>query len=153
MRISELINLTWQNVDIKNKKLHIVGDVKTPHSNRTVPIFEPNLKILKALNKKRVKNIEPDLDFVFLYQGEKCNPNILAKRRYEYCEMCGFDFTFHQCRHTFATILYNASVDIKQAQEWLGHSNFNTTMNIYTHLNEQNKITSTDKVNEYLKSV
>jgi len=153
LRISELINLTWQNIDIKNKKLHIVGDVKTPHSNRTVPIFEPNLKILKSLNKKRVKNIEPDIDFVFLYQGEKCNPNILAKKRYEYCEMCGFDFTFHQCRHTFATILYNAGVDIKQAQEWLGHSNFNTTMNIYTHLNEQNKITSTDKVNEYLKSV
>lgn len=154
LRISELFNLVWSDVDLKNKKIKIHGDVKTKNSNRTVPLFEPAYEILKKYdNKTRIKNIKANLNFVFLYNGEKCNPNILSKRRYEYCEMVGFKFTFHQCRHTFATILYNAGVDIKQAQEWLGHANFNTTMNIYTHLDEQNKITSTDKVNEFLKSV
>lgn len=153
LRISELINLVWSDVNLKTKKLKIHGDVKTPYSNRTVPIFEPALKILKKLNKNRIKNIDTDLDFVFMYDGEKCNPNILSKRRYEYNEMCGFKFTFHQCRHTFITICYNAGVDAKQTQEWVGHASISTTMDIYTHLSEQNKKDNTTKINEYIKTL
>jgi integrase len=153
LRISELKNLTWQNVDMKNKKIYVTGDVKTLNSNRGVPILEPVNELLKQFSANGIKNIDADKDFVFLYRGQQLNPNILSKQRYEYCALCGFKFTFHQCRHTFATILYNAGIDIKQAQEWLGHANFNTTMNIYTHLSEQNKTTSTDKLNEYLKTV
>lgn len=154
LRISEAINLTWKNVNMKDKKIYITGDVKTLNSNRTVPILDPANDILKQLNSGRIKNFDSDKDFVFLDADNKqLNPNIISKQRYEYNQLCGFKFTFHQCRHTFATILYNANIDIKQAQEWLGHANFNTTMNIYTHLNEQNKTTSTDKLNEYLKSV
>jgi len=153
LRISELINLTWQNVDLKAKKIYINGDVKTLNSNRTVPILEPTNEILKKFSVNRIKNIDTDKDFVFLNNGKQLNANTLSKQRYKYNKLCGFKFTFHQCRHTFATILYNAGVDIKQTQEWLGHANFNTTMDIYTHLNEQNKITATDKIEEYLKTI
>lgn len=153
LRISELINLTWQNIELKAKKIYINGDVKTLNSNRTVPILEPANEILKQFSVNRIKNIDADKDFVFLDREQQLNPNILSKKRYEYCELCGFKFTFHQCRHTFATLLYNAGVDIKQAQEWLGHANFNTTMDIYTHLDQQNKKTATDKIEEYLKTI
>lgn len=153
LRISELINLTWQDVDLKERAIYIHGDVKTINSNRTVPLFDSAYDILKQLSNNRIKNIDAKKDFVFLHKGKKYTENIMSKERYKYCKHVGFDFTFHQCRHTFATILYNAGVDVKQAQEWLGHANFSTTMDIYTHLSEQNNKTATDKMNEYLKTV
>lgn len=153
LRISELINLTWSDVDLKAKNIRIHGDVKTPYSNRTVPLFEPALKILKDYDKSNIKNIDADLDFIFLYGGVKWKRSDLSNERYRSLAIFEFSFTFHQLRHTFATICYNAGVDVKQAQEWLGHASFNTTMDIYTHLSEQNKKDNTAKLNEYLKSM
>lgn len=153
MRISELINLVWPDVHLKRNEIKIHGDVKTPHSNRVIPIFEPFKKILDELSKTRIKNIDPKKDYVFLKDGEKCKLNDLSNMRYKCFDDVGFEFTFHQLRHTFITICYNAGVDVKQTQEWAGHANFNTTMDIYTHLSEQNKKDNTNKINEYLKSI
>lgn len=153
LRISELINLTWQKVDLKNKKIKIDGDVKTKNSNRLVPLFEPAYEILKRYNNSRIKNIDADKDYVFLIDGAKRKLGILSDRRYKYCKILNFDFTFHQLRHTFITICYNAGIDVKQVQEWVGHASFNTTMDIYTHLSKENKKDNTDKLNEFLKSM
>jgi integrase len=153
LRISELINLTWSDVDLKEKLIYVRGDVKTKTSNRSVPIFDPAADVLKQLSNNGIKNIDSKKDYVFLHKGKKYTENIMSKNRYKYCEMVSFDFTFHQCRHTFATICYNAGIDVKQVQEWLGHANFTTTMDIYTHLSEQNNKTSVEKLNEYLKTV
>ena len=153
LRIDELMSLTWSDVDLKELTIKIHGDVKTPYSNRIVPIFAPALDILKKLDSNRIKNIDKKKDFVFTNNGKQYNMNILSNRRYKYIDIVGFDFTYHQLRHTFITICYNADIDVKQVQEWVGHANFNTTMNIYTHLSEQNKNDNTDKLNEYLKSV
>lgn len=43
-------------------------------------------------------------------------------------------FTAHQLRHTYATMLFDAGVDVKSAQKFLGHSNIEVTLDIYTHL-------------------
>lgn len=152
MRISELINLVWPDVHLKKNEIKIHGDVKTPHSNRIIPIFEPFNKILDELSKTRIKNIDPKKDYVFLTNGEKSKLTDLSNMRYKCFADVGFEFTFHQLRHTFITICYNAGVDVKQTQEWAGHANFNTTMDIYTHLSEQNKNDNTTKINEYLKT-
>lgn len=42
-------------------------------------------------------------------------------------------------RHTFATLLVTSGVDIKTTQELMRHSNFNTTMTLYTHINDEVK--------------
>lgn len=47
------------------------------------------------------------------------------------------DFRPHDLRHTFATMLYDAGVDVKSAQYYLGHKDISTTMNLYTHLSEE----------------
>lgn len=152
LRIGELINLTWNDIDLKKKTIKVQGDVKTPHSNRTVPIFEPVYNILKEMDKSRIKNIDAAKDYIFLNHGIQWTRNAVNKQRYNYVKLVGFDFTFHQCRHTFATICYNAGIDAKQTQEWLGHSSVTTTLNIYTHLMKQNKLNAVDKLNEFLKS-
>lgn len=48
-----------------------------------------------------------------------------------------FEFQPHDLRHTFATALYDAGVDVKSAQYYLGHKNIQVTMNLYTHLSEE----------------
>lgn len=42
----------------------------------------------------------------------------------------------HDLRHTYATALYDAGVDIKSAQYYLGHDDVNMTINLYTHLSK-----------------
>lgn len=49
---------------------------------------------------------------------------------------------FHDLRHSCATAMLSEGVPMKQIQEWLGHSNFSTTADIYSHLDYSSKIAS-----------
>ena len=49
---------------------------------------------------------------------------------------------FHDLRHSCASLLLANDVPLKQIQEWLGHSDFSTTANIYAHLDYRSKISS-----------
>jgi len=60
------------------------------------------------------------------------------------------DVTPHIFRHTYATTLYYAGIDIKTAQYLLGHSSIQMTMDIYTHLDAENNNTVLDKLNNYM---
>ena len=53
-------------------------------------------------------------------------------------------------RHTYATILYNAGVDIKSAQRFLGHADIKVTLKIYTHLSEQKEQEAITALNKHL---
>ena len=55
-------------------------------------------------------------------------------------------FRFHDLRHTCASLLLKNGVSMKEIQEWLGHSNFSTTANIYAHLDTAAKNTSAAKM-------
>lgn len=62
------------------------------------------------------------------------------------------DITPHIFRHTYATNLYYAEIDIKTAQILLGHSSIQMTMDIYTHLDNKKLSSSTDKLNAFFDS-
>jgi len=49
---------------------------------------------------------------------------------------------FHDLRHSCASLLLANGVPLKQIQEWLGHSDFSTTANIYAHLDYTSKLSS-----------
>ena len=51
---------------------------------------------------------------------------------------------FHDLRYSCASLMLSSGVPMKQIQEWLGHSDFSTTANIYAHLEYTSKITSAD---------
>lgn len=60
------------------------------------------------------------------------------------------NITAHWLRHTFATMLYMAGVDVLTAKEQLGHADVETTLQIYTHLDSTYKRRSMDKLDAYL---
>ena len=59
-------------------------------------------------------------------------------------------FTAHQLRHTYATILFDAGVDVKSAQRFLGHADIEVTLEIYTHLSSYKVEKAVDSLNEHL---
>ncbi|MDR2571583.1 MAG: tyrosine-type recombinase/integrase [Oscillospiraceae bacterium] len=72
--------------------------------------------------------------------------------------MCSVPFvipriTPHWLRHTYATMLYFAGVDVLTAKEQLGHTDAQTTLGIYTHLDKTHKRKAMSKLDEYLSSV
>ena len=61
--------------------------------------------------------------------------------------------TPHWLRHTFATLLYFAGVDVMTAKEQMGHSDIKTLLDIYTHLDKTHKRKAMDKLDEYIAGV
>lgn len=62
-------------------------------------------------------------------------------------------FTPHYLRHTYASILFMAGVDVMTAKELMGHADIQTTLDIYTHLSKEYKTKEISKLNEYLAAV
>ncbi len=62
------------------------------------------------------------------------------------------NITAHWLRHTFATMLYQAGVDVLTAKEQLGHSDIKTTLDVYTHLDAVHKRKSMNKLDSFLES-
>lgn len=57
---------------------------------------------------------------------------------------------FHQLRHCYATLLYNANVDLLSATKWFGHSDSKTMMDIYTNLQNEKENFSVTSFNDYI---
>lgn len=82
--------------------------------------------------------------YVFVDEmGERMKANYLTSRFPEFLEKKGLRrMRFHDLRHSCASLLLANGVPLKHIQEWLGHSDFSTTANIYAHLDYSAKITS-----------
>lgn len=59
------------------------------------------------------------------------------------------NITPHCLRHTYATMLHAAGVDVVTAQRWMGHSDIKTTLAIYTHLDDKAQEGDTKKLDDY----
>lgn len=56
----------------------------------------------------------------------------------------------HGFRHTHCSLLFEAGAIIKEVQDWLGHSDVQTTLNIYTHVSKERKTSAIDKFVSYV---
>ncbi|MEI6101559.1 MAG: tyrosine-type recombinase/integrase, partial [Eubacteriales bacterium] len=61
------------------------------------------------------------------------------------------DLTAHILRHTYATSLYYAGIDVKTSQRLLGYKNISVTLDIYTHLKVDNEDTA-KKLERYMNA-
>lgn len=167
MRRGEILALTAGDINLENMTIRVtkavefirntphIKEPKTPKSIRTIPILE----CLKPYLERELKGKKKD-DIVFGNKAGNIYSMMAIRRLFDdfnkkYNEYLGsskepIHFTMHQFRHTFCTLLYNAGIDVKMAQDILGHSSVNVTLGIYTHLTDESKRISTDKINEYI---
>ena len=152
----EDLNRTDSQITI-SKSLYFENNkpkIKTPKTDsgvRKVPFLNP---LKKAIPKK-------SKGYLFEKDGEPITQSSFTKRWRRYCLDTGlaeineegkteYHLSLHQLRHAYATILYEAGIDEKLAQEILGHASIVTTRNIYTHIRESKIQEATDRLNEIL---
>ncbi len=133
LRLGELLNLQWLDIDFNRRKLIVRKKTfwvpKT--GEREVPLNDGMMKLLKKMKQKNQKK----KDFVFPYPYRESMGKRLRKALRQIAAKSGIDdFTrIHSLRHTFASHLVMRGVDLPTVQKLLGHSDIQTTM-IYSHL-------------------
>ena len=127
MRIGELLILTKFNIDIKN--MIITGGIKTDAGkDRTIPIHKKIQDYIKEWYNK-------DGSYLISRNGDKIRVGYYRKYLYypTLKKAQTRKLTPHSTRHTFGTLINNAGANTKSIQAIIGHADYSTTANIYTH--------------------
>ena len=147
------IKRTIVHTTVNGKKTIIQQEsTKTKASNRTLPLvgkfkqYFLDVKKAQEENKKlcgNCYNYEYD-GYIFVDAiGNIIKPNYLSAQFPRFLESHGLrKIRFHDLRHSCASLLLANGVPLKHIQEWLGHSDFSTTANIYSHLDYSAKVAS-----------
>lgn len=171
VRKEELVPLTYEDIDFEKKTLRINKAVyfernqpklkKTKNGEiRYVPLVDnlfellehkqgilfPNIKgkmMSDTTTKRKIKYIN---DFI----KEKIDEENSNKKEDETKEIFK-PFTAHQLRHTYACLLHKAEIPLKEAQYFMGHKDVKMLLNIYTHLDDKDKETASNLLNNFSK--
>ena len=173
MRRSEVIGLKWDCIDFERKTItikHVVTEAnlygkktlvvkdrpKTKSSRRTLPLVKPFEDMLHYMRQQQRQNqwlcgrsyCKDYLDYIYVNQlGELIHPDQITKHFKSFLIKHGMRvIRYHDLRHSCASLLYACGVNLKEIQEWLGHSDISTTANIYTHLDYSNKLSSVNAI-------
>ena len=171
LRRSEVLGLKWDAIDfqqntitikhtltsckIDGKKVEVATDTtKTKSSRRTLPLI-PQFRALLLQRwemQEEYKRVcgscynTKYLEYICVDEmGNIIPPNYLSEAFPKLLARHGMrHIRFHDLRHTCASMLLKNGVPMKQIQEWLGHSDFSTTANIYAHLDYNSKLNSAE---------
>ena len=169
LRRSEVVGLKWDAIDFENKtiairhtvtactekgrRIEVAADTtKTASSRRTLPLVPAFQTKLAALKEQQEKNrilcgrsyCTDYLGYVLVdAMGNRLKLSYISTAFPALLKRNGLrPIHFHDLRHSCASLLLKNGVPMKQIQEWLGHSDFSTTANIYAHLDAGSKLTS-----------
>lgn len=172
IRKGEALALTWNDVDFKNKQLTInktaslnernkviATSSKTPSSNRTISLDARTIEILGQWRK----NLR---EYLLAYGQNALQPNqlVFASKNNNHIALTRFNnilaricelhdlphLNIHGFRHTHCSLLFEAGLSVKEVQYWLGHSDVQTTLNIYTHVTKKQKDVVAEKFSNYV---
>lgn len=168
LRKGELAALTWNDIDFTNQTLSVtktgyylngnpyITSTKTNKSTRIISVDNSTISLLKQwkLEQKKlllshgipIKSDKKQL----VFSNDKNNliyNSFLNEILRKYSQ---YNITPHGFRHTHASLLFEAGASIKQVQERLGHTNINTTLEIYTHVTKKAEKESAEKFLKYM---
>ena len=179
LRRSEVLGLKWDAFDFDNKTITIkhtvtIGKIdgkrqiyskdrtKNKSSYRTLPLIDDIADRLlelkeqqeyfkKAFGKSYYKK---DKEYVFVKpDGKLTRPDYVSEHFKNLLKKLGLrHIRFHDLRHSCASLLLAKGIPMKAIQEWLGHSNFSTTANIYAHLDSNSKQLSAQAITSAFKT-
>ena len=171
LRRSEAVGLKWDAIDFNNntitirhtvttcridgKKVMVAADrTKNKSSMRTLPLvafFKEGLLYLKDQQDKQIRLCGSSycrdyLGYICVDEmGVLIKPDYISAAFPKLLDRHGLRrIRFHDLRHSCASLLLAHGVPMKQIQEWLGHSDFSTTANIYSHLDYTAKLSSAE---------
>jgi len=142
---------------IDGKRVTIADNrTKSKSSYRTLPLVPAVRAKLLAVqaeqetNRKLCGKSYNKADSEYIYTdalGNRIKPNYLTHAFPDFITKHGFKrMRFHDLRHSCASLLLANGVSLKEIQEWLGHSDFAITANIYAHLEFDSKLKSAEKM-------
>ena len=173
MRKEEIVPITINDIDLKNKTISINKAVTFIHNkpvlkdtknnrSRTVPLLDIIYDLVKDLIENAIKE---NRTLLFVKETDKKMLTDIAIRRHLESLLNDLNknknkneneskikFTCHQLRHSYCTMLYYADVKIKKAQELMGHASADMVYNIYTHLDEKRE-NAEYLINNYIKKL
>ncbi len=171
LRRSEVLGLKWNAIDFQSntitikhtvtscnldgKHIQVAQDTtKTKSSLRVLPLvpaFREKLLELRDYQKEckrlcgKCYNKQYQEYICVDEMGKLISPHYLTSAFPKLLEKNGLRrIRFHDLRHSCASLLLANGVPMKQIQEWLGHSDFSTTANVYAHLDYNSKLSSAD---------
>ena len=137
VRISELINLEYGNIDLNRSLIKVMGKGR---KERMIPFGDDALSwLITYIEFRRKNNLSLNSrEFFISQQGKKITRQAFWHRIKTYLKVTGLslDISPHTLRHAFATHLLNNGADLRSVQMLLGHSDLSTTQ-IYTHIAKQ----------------
>ena len=174
IRSGELTGLVWSDIDldkgriaVNKQRLYIstVGEIvsspKTESGNRTITMSE---RVTALLRQYRVQQIEngfqlgtawQETDYVFIHpDGKPISPQYPNKWFDRFLQRHDLPkITFHQLRHTNASLLIAAGVDIVTLSGRLGHADRGVTLNVYSHIIKSKEAETANKMDVFYAKV
>lgn len=171
LRQGEALALKWSDIDFENKKITVdktaarikekqtLQTPKTKNSKRVISIDPNTLSILKNWKKDQIKiyfkngkHFEGDDNFIFTNQrGDWVHIHNFIPYFKRFVTDHGLKpITPHGLRHTHASLLFSAGVDPKNISDRLGHSTIKITLDLYTHITEEQRTDTVEKLLEYM---
>jgi integrase len=178
LRRSEIVGLKWQAINFQKQTLVIQHTVipisyegkqitiakdraKNKSSHRTLPLVPVFQELLLRLLEEQQKNkllyktsySGEYADYIYVNKlGERIKPGYITQHFPIVLEKHDMrKIRFHDLRHSCASLLLANGVSMKEIQEWLGHSHYSTTANIYAHLDYSSKISSAQVMSNTLQ--
>lgn len=171
LRQGEALALKWSDIDFENKKITVdktaarikekqtLQTPKTKNSKRVISIDPTTLSILKSWKKDQIKiyfkngkHFEGDDNFIFTNQrGDWVHiHNFIPYFKRFVTDHKLKTITPHGLRHTHASLLFSAGVEPKNISDRLGHSTVQITLDLYTHITEEQRTDTVEKLIEYM---
>lgn len=154
LRRGEVLALRYEDIDKAHHCIHITKAVEFVGNNPRIKPPKTKAGYRDAiLLDVLAAQIPKGKGYIFCREDGSLLSKIMFRDRWaEYCQAIGHDITAHQLRHGFATILFEAGVEDKDAQELMGHSSIAVTRDIYTHIRQSRRTQTAEKLNGFLSS-
>ena len=137
MRVSELINLKFSDIDLTRSIVKVLGKGS---KERLIPFGESANEYIRIyLDNRSKRSISRSIQYIFIStKGSKITREAFWHRVKQYSANVDMTISIspHTLRHAFATHLLNRGADLRSVQLLLGHSDLSTTQ-IYTHIAKQ----------------